>query len=70
MPEFTTTYTKADHREGDELSASGAACSGDPRGDWAEGRGALKRLHETGAVRDPEARYELSVLARHGYWIY
>ncbi len=34
-----------------------------------DGRTVLKRLHETQAVRDPEARHELSVLADRGYRI-
>jgi len=32
-----------------------------------DGRAALKRLHETGAVRDQEAQHELSVMAERGY---
>lgn len=32
-----------------------------------EGREVLRRLHESEAIRDPEARYELSVLASRGY---
>jgi HEAT repeat protein len=32
-----------------------------------EGRAGLKRLHETGAVRDPEAKGDLATLAKHGY---
>lgn len=32
-----------------------------------EGRIVLRRLHETGAVQDPEARHQLSVLASRGY---
>jgi hypothetical protein len=34
-----------------------------------EGRTALKSLHESQAVRDPEVRYSLSVLASKGYRI-
>ena len=34
-----------------------------------EGRAVLKRLHDTRAVRDLQARYELSVLASRGYRI-
>ena len=32
-----------------------------------EGRAALRRLHESRAVRDPEARADLATLARNGY---
>jgi HEAT repeat protein len=32
-----------------------------------EGRAALKRLHESHAVRDPEAQAQLAELAKHGY---
>lgn len=32
-----------------------------------EGRVVLKRLHETGSVRDPEARMELATLAKQGF---
>jgi hypothetical protein len=32
-----------------------------------KGRALLKRLHETGAVRDPEARMELATLAQRGF---
>lgn len=35
----------------------------------ADGRAVLKRLHETRAVQDPEARYDLWVLASRGYRI-
>jgi hypothetical protein len=31
------------------------------------GRAVLKRLHDTGALRDPEARMELATLAEHGF---
>ena len=34
-----------------------------------EGRAVLRRLHETGAVRDPEARHSLAVLASREYRI-
>jgi hypothetical protein len=35
----------------------------------AEGRVVLKRLHESGAVREPEARHQLTLLASRGYRI-
>jgi hypothetical protein len=32
-----------------------------------QGRAVLKRLHESGAVRDPKAKHGLAVLAKNGY---
>ncbi len=33
----------------------------------AEGRAVLKRLHESGAVKDPDDRYTLELMAKRGY---
>jgi hypothetical protein len=55
----------ATHESGTFPSAGKALASLLVMGD--EGRAVLKRLHDTGAVRDPKARKDLATLAKNGY---